>query len=75
MLCPKCGKEMEKGLLQSNGSTLIWDTKKHSICVRPSENGIGLAFDYISATVENVYCCRECKIISFDYSEKNIEFF
>ncbi len=37
MECSKCGKEMEKGIIQSCGSRIIWDTKKHRISVMPSQ--------------------------------------
>lgn len=67
MECPKCGKEMEKGIIQSCGSRIIWDKKKHHLSVMPSAEGIELDFDLVSTVIENAYCCKACKTIMFDY--------
>ena len=74
MKCPKCGRDMENGFLQSNGVTspVIWVPK-----LRPL--GFG-AFSWDAQTVSYpigagtnalpACICRACKMIVADYSAK-----
>lgn len=68
--CPYCGTEMEKGILQTGGNNIIWDTKKHKILAVPSKQGISLVYHPSGcAYLENVYRCKQCNIILYQYDE------
>ena len=65
---PYCTNEMKKGYLQGNGSTIVWDIKKHRMMVNsskfmfPRESSIsakvcldcGKLFDFKADEVENL---------------------
>lgn len=70
MDCPHCGSKMERGLLQTGGNNIIWDTSIHNFLVVPSKQGFTLAYRPAGAYIENVFHCRKCKIILFQYDEK-----
>ena len=69
MKCPFCGGEMEAGMIQSNGSGLIWTNKKHHISVLadPSKGEVQLDHAFNSTTVA-ANICRSCKRIIAEYS-------
>lgn len=70
MKCPKCENSMYIGYLQSTGSRIIWDTKKHSILLDPSDDGILITETFVkTSTVDRAYCCKDCKIIVFQYED------
>lgn len=70
MKCPKCEKDMRIGYLQSTGRRIIWDTKKHSILLEPSNDGIIISETFINvSTVDPAYCCKDCRIIVFQYED------
>lgn len=68
MICPFCGGEMEEGMIQSNGSSLIWTNKKHLISVladsSKGEIQLNHAFNSTSITAN---ICRMCKKIIAEY--------
>lgn len=72
MDCPYCGAKMEKGLLQTGGNNIIWDTKVHALLVIPSNQGVTLAYRPAGAYIENVFHCRKCKKILFQYEGEEL---
>ena len=70
MKCPKCENNMRVGYLQTTGSRIIWDTKKHSLLLDPSDDGVIISDTFIkTASVDRAYCCKSCNIIVFQYED------
>ena len=69
MLCPFCGKEMEKGLLQS-GSIMVWVRKKHMLSLHPKEGEVLLDKNYVTSCTVPFWICKACKKVIADYEIK-----
>ncbi len=68
--CPYCGNEMERGILQTGGNNIIYDIKKHKIWAYPSKQGFQLVYHPPGqACIENVWHCKHCKMILFNYDK------
>lgn len=70
MNCPYCGKEMEKGVIQSPHE-ISWKKKK-SFFGRAMfhEGSVVLSeLSFMSGSAVIAYLCRDCKKIVIDYSE------
>ena len=68
MKCPFCGNEMENGLIQSNGSSLIWTNKKHYISVIADSSKGEIQLDHaFNSTSTGANMCRVCKKIIAAY--------
>lgn len=68
MKCPYCNREMESGYIISDGRALAWRKEKYESAIVKQENGIQLSHSFFgAATIKDVYCCKECKKIMFDY--------
>lgn len=65
MNCPYCEAEMEKGSIQSNGSTLLFSVKEHSFLKLASNGDVQLARGLNSSV--SAYHCPICKKIIVDY--------
>lgn len=65
MKCPYCGEEMERGSIQSNGSTLIFSTREHPFCKLAGKDDVQLARG-LDAEAE-AHRCQSCKKILIDY--------
>jgi hypothetical protein len=68
MKCPYCSNEMEEGIIQSNGSVLLWTNNKHliSLLANSSKGEIQLDHTFGSASI-NGNICRICQKIIIDY--------
>lgn len=70
MTCPYCGKEMEKGVIQSPHE-INWKKKKAFIGRAMFHKGsiVLSELSYLSGSAVIAYLCRDCKKIVIDYSE------
>ena len=70
MNCPYCGKEMEKGVIQSPHE-ISWQKKKSFIGrAMFHENSIVLSeLSMLKGSAVIAYLCRDCQKIVIDYSE------
>ncbi len=73
MLCPFCGKEMEKGFLQS-GSMMVWVKKKHMLSLHPKEGEVLLDKNYVTSCAVPAWICKECKKVIAEYEDKSNNF-
>lgn len=80
MICPYCGKEMEKGTLHSRGGNyFLPDGESSPISTLPGKryfqksNAISLppGLWELSPTWPVAYCCRDCKKIIIEYQQDN----
>ncbi len=69
LLCPFCGLEMEKGLLQG-GNILVWVKKKHHLSLLPREGEVLLDRTYVTNSAVPAWICKKCKKIIMEYEEK-----
>lgn len=74
MICPFCGKEMEKGILSGDGRSRVrWKAgdKKADLCDTLIDSGRVTAVSYTLASfnVES-YFCAACKKMIFDTDVK-----
>ena len=67
MKCPICGKEMEKGYIQSGRTAFFTTKKKHVFFVAGSQDVV-LTEDNFTCPTGDAYNCKECKKIIIDYS-------
>ena len=65
MICPYCGKEMEKGKIQTNGSTMLFSVNDYAFLKVARAKDVQLAKGY-NSNVE-AYNCPECKKIVIEY--------
>ncbi len=72
MLCPFCGEEMEKGLLQG-GNILVWVKKKHYISLLPKEGEVLLDRTYLTNSSVPAFICKQCRKVIVEY-EDNFDF-
>lgn len=66
VICPKCGKEMEKGYIYAPRD-IMWadDDRKKSIGIGDEKllsNGLSFNFKKVPA-----YRCKDCNIAAFEY--------
>ncbi len=73
MICPYCGKEMEKGLIQSP-QEIAWlqGDKKHMFgrAVLHEGSVILSQLSVMKGSAVTAYLCRDCKKVIIDYSDK-----
>lgn len=74
MKCPYCNQEIENGYITSNARAIAWRKEKYESALVKKGNGIQLSYNLLggTATIKNAYCCKYCKKIIIDYSEKDI---
>ena len=70
MNCPYCGKEMDKGVIQSPHE-ISWKKKKSFIGRAMFHEGsvVLSELSFMSGSAAIAYLCRDCKKIVIDYSE------
>lgn len=75
MRCPCCGKEMTRGIVQSNAK-IFFTTKEHKNWLVPdfalSDELVLSAHNWSRPTCV-AYHCAECKKVVVDYAEENTE--
>ncbi|MBR0104296.1 MAG: hypothetical protein IKD83_00065 [Firmicutes bacterium] len=73
MICPYCGKEMEKGLIQSP-QEIAWlkGDKKHMFgrAVLHEGSVILSQLSVMKGSAVTAYLCRDCKKVLIDYSDR-----
>lgn len=71
MKCPYCEKEMKKGYIVTDGLWIAFRKEKfESAKVGKNEEGIQLEHKYAgAASLDNAYCCNDCKKIVLEYGE------
>ena len=72
MKCPKCNLEMEKGVIQS-GRTAFYTTKRKYVFFIPGLNDVVLTKHNFTGPTGMAYNCKKCKMIIFDYGNKEKE--
>lgn len=68
MKCPNCGKEMEEGFLQANGSSLIWSKRTHSatMLANPQKGEVQVAHSLLEVSIP-ASRCDDCRIVAAKY--------
>ena len=74
MNCPKCGKIMEKGLVQV-GTRATWVKKKHLVSLLPREGEVELGRNLRGYCAIPSHICKNCKQVLMDYSSTEPEQF
>lgn len=65
--CPKCGKDMKAGFLQT-GRPVAFNKERHKITLLPGdEEDILIANNAIRYNDFHGYICKECGLVLFDY--------
>lgn len=73
MKCPYCGKEMEKGLIQSPQEIAWLKGEKRPLLGRAKFHEGSLVLSELSilkGSAVTAYLCRDCQKVIIDYSEK-----
>jgi hypothetical protein len=66
MKCPKCGNEMEKGVLSAPGLTMVWSEKP--IWSQLSGEHIPTEWDLFKRQHLDGYRCTACSLIIVNYA-------
>ncbi|MFQ9924146.1 MAG: PF20097 family protein [Beduini sp.] len=73
MNCPKCGKEMQSGYLQTN-KIMAFNQHIHKLSLLPKDEGDLLI---VNNTVRGAnfkgFICKDCGLIVFDYTQSNVK--
>ncbi len=65
--CPKCGKYMQAGFLQT-GNMIAFNKTRHKISLNPKEKeDVMIAKKAFTGTDFHGFICKECGLIVFDY--------
>lgn len=71
MICPYCGKEMERGYLQARDG-IAWNKKERRVAALSmigSDLALANASGIFSGAAVIAYHCNECKKIIIDYQD------
>jgi hypothetical protein len=70
MTCPYCGKEMEKGVIDSPHE-LSWKDKRYFFGRAEFHKGSVVLSDlnYLKGSSVDAYLCRGCRKVIIDYNE------
>lgn len=69
MNCPQCGREMLTGYLQSD-KRMAFNEHIHKFSLLPKdEKDVLIVNNIISASNFSGFICKDCKLITFDYSD------
>lgn len=69
MNCPKCGKEMQEGFLQTGG-LVAFNKKRHKISLNPRDaEDVMIARKTVAGNDFAGYICGECGIVAFSYEK------
>ena len=77
MVCPYCGKEMEKGHLQSPHEIAWLKGEKRHLFGRAGlhDGSVVLSeLSYLKGSAVTAYLCRDCKKVLVDYSDPASDF-
>ena len=67
MKCPKCGKDMQPGFLQT-AKIVAFNKTRHKISLNPKDKeDIVLARKAFTGTDFQVLICKVCGLVVFDY--------
>ncbi len=69
MKCPVCGKEMEKGYIQTM-QRIGWVKALHKLSLLPKSGEIMLANHVMRGVHFQAWLCRECQEIVFHYNKE-----
>lgn len=68
MNCPKCGKEMKQGFLQT-GNLVAFNKKRHKLFLTPKDgDDVIIAQNAFTGSDFNGWICKECGLVTFDYT-------
>ena len=70
MNCPKCGKMMEQGLVQT--SAVTWVKKKHKISLLPGADEVMLGRSLMGYCTIPSHICKDCKTVLMDYTDTEV---
>ncbi|WP_232547179.1 PF20097 family protein [Propioniciclava soli] len=68
MNCPRCGKVMEEGLVQSTGH-LAWVREPRRLLASLAEGDVRVARSIFGAATLPGYLCRACELVTIAYGE------
>lgn len=71
MHCPKCGKETEKGWINSAREVIYTRALKKMFITASKIGGISLTNHNIAGPRCEAYVCRECRWVIVPYEEEN----
>lgn len=70
MNCPKCGRDMSSGFLQT-GNIIAFNKTRYKISLNPKDDGdIMIAKKAFTSNDFHAFICEECGLVLFDY--KNV---
>ena len=70
MLCPYCGEEMGKGLVQS-ARTIFWSRKKKKLFFIPNESeGDVVIAGGANGSIKEAYLCKTCNKVTVDLTKE-----
>lgn len=73
MKCPKCGKEMESGYLQTD-KIMAFNQHIHKLSLHPKDEGdLLIVNNMISGANFKGAVCKDCGLIIFDYTQSNVK--
>lgn len=68
MDCPKCGKEMKAGFLQTGG-IIAFNERRHMVSLNPKDPEDVMIFKKAFASADFPgFICKECGLVIFDYN-------
>ena len=68
MICPYCGKEMEKGFLQAS-RCIFFGEKKHKLSFLPGKDDLEVAQGTANGAFAEAYYCDACGKVIVDVSK------
>ena len=74
MKCPKCGKDMKAGYLQTT-KIIAFNKQKHKISLNPeNEDDVMIARKAFAGTDFPGFICKECGLVLSDYKNGSFRF-
>lgn len=70
MKCPKCGKFMEQGYLNTGGSRLLWTAEPNRMDTLPRPDDVVLQRHLRWKSRNEAHICKECRCIWVEYDEQ-----
>lgn len=68
MNCPKCGKEMKQGFLQT-GNLIAFNKTRHKLSLNSKDvDDVMIAQKAFTSSDFNGWICKECGLVTFDYT-------
>lgn len=67
MKCPKCGKDMQAGFLQTQ-KMVAFNKTRHKISLNPKDDDdVMITRKALTGTDFQGFICKECGLVVFDY--------